>query len=112
MTEHGAPAADADQTFHVDERRDGTGAVQLIVVGEIDIATAATLRRALAELLRKSPGRLILDLGGVDFIDSSGLAVLLEAASGVEHIELVRPSLAVRRVIELSGLASVLPFRR
>lgn len=112
VTDHSSAAGDAPPTLHIDERQDGAGTVQLVVIGEIDIATVPVLRRAVTGLLERTPARLVLDLDGVNFIDSSGLAVLLEAASTVGHIELRRASDAVRRVIELSGLASVLPIGR
>ena len=51
---------------------------------------------------------IIIDLGGVDFMDSSGLRSLLEARSAAGDagppFALARPSAAVRRVLELVDL--------
>ena len=49
-------------------------------------------------------------MAGVSFMDSSGIAVLLEAAQGTDAVLIRRPSNAVRRVIETTGLTEVLPI--
>ena len=43
-------------------------------------------------------------------MDSSGIAVLLEAAQQADSVVIRRPSNAVRRVIETTGLSEVLPI--
>jgi anti-anti-sigma factor len=68
------------------------------VVGELDVATAPTLRALLdAESVR------VVDLSGVTFIDVAGLRVLLER----RHLVVRSPSRPVRRLIELCGRAGV-----
>jgi anti-sigma B factor antagonist len=47
--------------------------------GEIDLKEAPAVRSAIAGLLEQNPKRLLFDLSGVSYIDSSGLAVLIEA---------------------------------
>lgn len=49
------------------------------VVGELDIATADRLSKALAEVQVGSGGRLVVDLGEVEFMDSTGLRLLIGA---------------------------------
>ena len=56
--------------------RSGPG---LAVRGEVDLATAPALEDALADAIRESDGALVVDLSGVEFLDSSGLKVLLRA---------------------------------
>ena len=79
-------------------------------VGEIDLSTAAALRREL-EAASVEADTVLLDLSDVTFIDSSGLHLLLEASkrSAVTDWSLfvVRPSEAVRRLLELSGTADL-----
>ena len=83
----------------------------LAVRGELDLATAPALEAALEEAIRESDGALVVDLCGVEFLDSSGLQVLLRvrARLGTEDraLALVCPFGRVRRVIELAGLSDV-----
>lgn len=48
--------------------------------GELDIASAPTLREQLLSLLRPATSRLVLDLSAVSYADASGLAVLVGTA--------------------------------
>jgi anti-anti-sigma factor len=79
----------------------------LYLRGEIDLSNADRLRDALAPHL-DSDRRLVIDLGGVEFLDSSCLAVLvqsrglLEAAGG--RFLLREPSRVAAEVLRLSGL--------
>ncbi len=48
-------------------------------LGEIDLHCAAVLREHLRQAQDGRPGRLVVDLGGVPYMDSSGVATLVEA---------------------------------
>jgi anti-anti-sigma factor len=80
--------------------------------GEIDMATADTLRD---QLVAARAARLttLLDLSAVSFIDASGLHVLLDGARWVDAdkwaLFIVRPSAAVLRLLEVSGTKEMLP---
>jgi anti-anti-sigma factor len=80
------------------------------VIGEIDLATVDIVNAAMAGALEREPGRLVFDLSGVGFIDSSGIAVLLRARKSVELVQIRDPSTAVRRVLEVTGLTEILPI--
>jgi len=87
---------------------------ELIVVlgGEIDAANAETLTRRLhleCEQIRAE--RVILDVGGVTFIDSTGLAMLITTSraldgSGTELV-LRSPSALLRKLIDITGIGSL-----
>ena len=72
--------------------------------GELDMATADDL----GELLKESGGHgdpVVLDFEGISFMDSSGLRVLLEAASAEDagtSVVIVHPTDQVRRVLDIS----------
>lgn len=51
--------------------------------GEIDLHVSQRLERALASMIKKRPPAVVVDLSGVRFIDSSGLAVLVRAVQDV-----------------------------
>ena len=76
----------------------------LTLAGEIDAHTAPALAAAIDGL----DGDVVLDLAGVDFVDSSGLRVLIDAHQSVDQrgdaLSLENPSTAVRRLLEISGV--------
>lgn len=82
----------------------------LVVTGEIDAQTAPVLATALTA----EGGRheLVLDMAGVEFVDSSGLRVLLESHNErlADHRRLVlrRPSSVVSRLLEVAGVSDYL----
>jgi anti-sigma B factor antagonist len=53
--------------------------------GEIDLHVTPRIASTLKEMIRKRPARLVVDLTGVTYIDSSGLAVLIEGMQDVEE---------------------------
>jgi anti-sigma B factor antagonist len=85
---------------------DGIG--EVVVEGEIDVATAPQLREALHQVLEEGATRLRIDLGEVGFIDSAGLGVLIGVLKRIREvggeIELVHVQPAPRKVIEITGL--------
>ncbi len=62
--------------IHAQQITDG---VILRPVGEIDLSCAALLRQELREVQNQKPARLVIDLGDVPYMDSSGVATLVEA---------------------------------
>jgi anti-sigma B factor antagonist len=84
------------------------GAPGVAVRGEVDAATGALLEEALEDAIRDSAGPFVLDLSGVDFLDSAGVSVLLRARALLGQTErpllVVCPAGRVRRVLELVGI--------
>ena len=95
--------------LEVTEQHDGQGGVDVHLVGDIDLSSLPVLSASVERVLAAAPRRVGFDLSKVRFMDSSGLGVLIEMADAVPSIALVKPSHAVRRLIELSGLTSILP---
>jgi len=89
-------------------------AVRVSPVGEIDVATVDGVRERLDELRATGVRRVVLDLGGVTFIDSTGLRLVLEqlAASATDgcQLSIVPGPRRVQRVFEVAGLDSRLPL--
>jgi anti-sigma B factor antagonist len=77
----------------------------VVLVGELDVANAHRLR---AHLQTVTTGAVVLDLAELTFMDSSGIAVLLEAAQRGLTITLRNPSEIVRALVEVTGLTGVL----
>ena len=75
--------------------------------GELDLYNAAQVRSALADACAQFPERIVVDLGEVEFIDSTALGVLIEARTKLENRRgflLASPALETRRALEISGL--------
>jgi len=86
----------------------GHGYVTVLAHGEIDLYTAPTLREAALAAMRQHGTTLRMDLRDVTFMDSTGIEVLLATRRRAEleggSLTLCRPSQAVRRIIEVTGL--------
>lgn len=85
-----------------------SGQPVLRLSGELDISNVETLRRAVAAAASSHPSELTFDLESLRFMDSAGISVLLLAARQGTRVRVLRPSRAVRRVIELTGLSEAL----
>jgi anti-sigma B factor antagonist len=89
------------------------GVVHLHVAGELDMATADDLRKALHQAVTE-PGttKILVDFGEVGFCDSSGIEVLDraygEARDAGIGLRLVNPQPVVRRVLDLVGVLETL----
>jgi anti-anti-sigma factor len=84
------------------------GAPVIGLQGELDLSNVDAVRGALEDLLAAEPARVVFDLSGLSFMDSSGIALLIQTAERAGRIELQKPSPVVRRLIESMGLATVL----
>ncbi len=76
--------------------------------GELDLSTADALNAAIEPVLASPPDQLRFDVNALQFLDSSGLAVLVRCATRVGRVVLLHPSTIVRRIIEAAGLSEVL----
>lgn len=97
----------------ISQRQDSKGAV-IEAVGEVDLTTAPQLKEALMAVVndaQKSP--IIVDLSRVDFIDSAGLALLVEARKklapdGRALNVLLTPSRQPERVLKLGRFDTIM----
>ncbi len=86
--------------------------VRIVLEGEIDLLAATELRGALRKAAETKPLLIVADLGGVPFIDSSGIATIVEALknarrwSGTLKVENCQE--AVRDTFEIAGLTEIL----
>jgi anti-anti-sigma factor len=90
------------------------GTVRVSLRGELDLAGSQQMEDSMAEIDRQDPARVVVDLSGLAFIDSTGLRLLLQADARARErgYELVlRPGTApVQRVFEVTGALDVLRF--
>ena len=90
------------QPFHVDVRPDRSRVV-VTPVGELDMATAPHLEEQVAELRGSGFEELVMDLRELDFIDSTGLKLLLGLREG-GSLMLIDGDEPVKRLFDLSGV--------
>lgn len=84
----------------------------MLLKGDVDMNTSPDVRTNLAELFRQGGARaLLINLSGVRYMDSSGIATLVEAMQNCMKqgmkLRLVEPSPSVRDVFEMARLASI-----
>src|SRR6187549_1195243 len=93
------------------EISDQSGWTIAAISGEIDVATAPRLREQLIELVTDGHVRLIVDLDAVDFIDSTGLGVLVGALKRARtnggELRVVCSHSRIVKVFEITGLDEV-----
>jgi anti-anti-sigma factor len=99
------------QPFTVTVSRDGDRAT-VELRGELDMSGTERLRAALEQAEEPPNGLLVLDLSQLDFIDSTGLEVLLRAARRARdagrRLIVARPSRYVRRLLEMTAIDQAL----
>jgi anti-anti-sigma factor len=82
--------------------------------GELDLANAQAFEAALAEALGDGQGHVIVDMSELDFIDSTGIALLVTAighdGDGSRLRFVNSQATAVTKVLEMTGVADRLPF--
>ena len=90
------------------ELHEEAGGVRVEVSGEIDLSVIEDLESRLAPALERAPDPLVLDLRRVEFLDSSGLRLLIglneQTAADGRRFALVAAGDPVTRVLELAGI--------
>jgi anti-sigma B factor antagonist len=82
--------------------------------GELDVATAPSLREQLIDLINDGHNQLVLDLEGIDFLDSTGLGTLIGALRRARtrggDLRLVCTETRITRLFEITGLDQAVPL--
>ena len=91
------------------------GEVEVVAAaGEVDVFTAPGLDAAISAGLAAGHPRLVVDLTGVTFLDSTGLGVLVKGLKGAREaggsMHLVVTSDRIRKIFEITGLDSAMPL--
>ena len=87
------------------------GAVTVSAAGEVDTFTAPLLQAALEIQLQRQPQELVLDLRGVQFLGSAGLALLVETQKAADtrgiRLLLIATTRPVTRPLQVTGLLDI-----
>ena len=94
------------------EEQDGWAVVR--ASGDIDLTTAPRLREQLVKLVVGGQPRVVLDLQAVDFVDSTGLGVIVgmlkRTRSQGGDLRLVSTRTGLRKILEMTALDQALPL--
>jgi anti-sigma B factor antagonist len=97
----------------IEQRDDPDGTLWLRLAGELDLATRPQLVERL-ELAAASRRHVVLDVRNLEFMDSSGLRLLLQAHDHACQdgwsFAITRPEGGVLRLFEITGMLNVLPL--
>jgi anti-sigma B factor antagonist len=104
---------DPSKRLKLERVTEGTDVV-LKLEGEVDLETVGLLDEQILLITAAGPPRLLIDLSGVEFIDSTGLSAILKAHQGAltggHDFSLRGGSKQVKRLFELTGLLDRLNF--
>jgi len=96
--------------MEITQKKVGRACVVTPMVKKIDASVAVEFRNQLLDLVAKGEHRLVLNLGSVDFIDSSGLGALVSVLKNIGpegRIKLFAVNEGVRSIFELTRLDRV-----
>jgi anti-sigma B factor antagonist len=101
-------------SLEVQSRQVDNGVTVVAPTGRLDVAGAPALKDAISEALKNGQPRVVLDLEGVSFVDSTGLgsviAALKQIRGALGDLRLAAPNQQVRVVLELTTLDRVFPY--
>jgi anti-sigma B factor antagonist len=93
-------------------RVDGGDPIVVTMWGEVDLYSAPRLADAIGELTRRGHQEVTLDLGAVEFMDSTGIRVLVDVFEALRDVDgqllLQAASAPARRILALTGLDQLL----
>ena len=98
----------------VQTRQVDNGASVVAPTGRLDVAGAPALKDAISEVVKNGPPRVVIDMEGVSFVDSTGLGSVIAALKQIRgsqgELRLAAPNQQVRVVLELTTLDRVFPY--
>jgi len=101
-------------SLDVESRQTDSGVTVLAPSGRLDVVGAPALKEAVSEAMKQGQPRLVIDMEGVTFVDSSGLGSVVSALKQVRtskgDLRLAAPNQQVRVVLELTTLDRVFPY--
>ena len=96
------------------ETSEMSGATVLTLRGEIDVYTAPRLRQSLVDVVDAGATNLIVDMGQVDFLDSTGLGVLVDGLKRVKAkdgtLAIVATEGKILKIFDITGLNKAFPI--
>src|SRR5919197_2908904 len=100
----------------VDTRSPREGVAVIVLTGEVDVYTSPRLKQEMVDLLNRGQVHLIVDLNGVEYLDSTGLGVLIgglkRAREREGDLRLICENMRILRIFEITGLTKIFDIYR
>jgi anti-sigma B factor antagonist len=84
----------------------------ILIQGELDLASVESVKAGIEPFLAAGPSQVTFNLEKLTFMDSSGIALLVQSANRVGKVELTNVTPIVRRVLEVTGLLELFGLAR
>jgi len=100
----------------VDTRHPREGVAVIGLAGEVDVYTSPRLKQEVVDLLNAGTHKLVVDLTGVEYLDSTGLGVLIGGLKRARErdgdLKLICDNLRILRIFEITGLTKIFDIHR
>ncbi|TMC54133.1 MAG: STAS domain-containing protein [Chloroflexi bacterium] len=101
-------------SLDVQTRQTDGGVAVIVPSGRLDVAGAPALKDAISQLAKNGPPKVVIDMEGISFVDSTGLGSVISALKEIRNsqgeLRLAAPNQQVRVVLELTTLDRVFPY--
>ena len=102
--------------LRVETRTPREGAAVIALSGEVDVYTSPRVKQEIVDLLNGGTIKLLVDLSGVEYLDSTGLGVLIgglkRAREREGDLKLLCDNPRILRIFEITGLTKIFEIHR
>jgi len=99
------------EVLHVEVSHPTGGVVLVVLAGELDLVSVGQLQSRIADVDLEESAHVVIDLAGLDFVDSTGINALLRSVRNIEArgatAALAAPSPVTRRVFEIARVSQL-----
>jgi anti-sigma B factor antagonist len=102
--------------LRVETRHPREGVAIIALSGEVDVYTSPRVKQEIVDLLNGGTTKLIVDLSGVEYLDSTGLGVLIGGLKRARErdgdLKLLCDNPRILRIFEITGLTKIFDIHR
>ena len=97
--------------LRVETRQPREGVAVIALAGEVDVYTSPRVKQEIVNLLNSDVTRMVVDLTGVEYLDSTGLGVLIGGLKRARErdgdLKLICDNVRILRIFEITGLTKI-----
>lgn len=102
--------------LRVDTRKPREDVTVIALAGEVDVYTSPKVKQEIVNLLNAGTNKMIVDLTGVEYLDSTGLGVLIGGLKRARErdgdLKLICDNVRILRIFEITGLTKIFDIYR